>query len=60
MVSAKWFSSFYLSEFEINQCLVLWDGVMAVIGAEGEELKGITISNLLMAIALGIVHLSRK
>ena len=31
----------------------------SIIGAEGDELKGITLPSLLMAIAMAIIHLSR-
>lgn len=60
ILSIKWFSSFFLNEFEIDESLILWDGFVASLFGEEHNDGVISFQNLLMSLGLALVHLKRN
>lgn len=60
MLSIKLFNSLFLNEYEIDESLVLWDGFIATLCAQETNEPMINFQDLLMSVALALVHLNRS
>lgn len=69
VISIRWFMSIFLSEFGLDEALVLWDMVMVVLGnklSDGSDqsrkhfLKDIKLTEFILYVALAVIHLNRN
>lgn len=61
MISVKWFNSLFLTEFEIDETLVLWDGFVTIVPVpDADPIEPpLSLPDFLIALALAVVHLNR-
>lgn len=62
LASIQWFSSLFLKDLGIDDCLVLWDGFMGVICLQlhsKQEEGAMTLQHFMIYLGLGLVHLHR-
>lgn len=62
VTSIKWFNSLFLTEFEIDETLILWDGFISIIPLNDHEPMEphLTLPDFLISLALAVVHLNRE
>lgn len=62
ITSIKWFNSLFLTEFEIDETLVLWDGFISIIPLNDHEPTEpqLNLPDFLISLALAVVHLNRE
>ena len=61
MISIKWFNSLFLTEFEIDETLILWDGFVTIVPVpDAHPIEPPpNLPDFLISLALAVVHLNR-
>ena len=60
ILSIKWFNSFFLNEYELDESLILWDGLIATVCIDEWREPVISFPNLVLSLGLALIHLNRK